>query len=204
MEDRIGATEKELQRLPALEKTVEGLAKEMRERHKELKAILEQMQEGRSRVSSLPTVTISTGKMKIQVEDEENEEDDDPPDEMEEGETLTVTRGEQRERIKLKKLEMPIFNGSDPDDGMFRAEMYFQLHKLTEEEKLTVAIISLEGRANKWYRWSENRRKFRSWANLKRRIFKKFLPTQQGSLCARFLAIKQETTVEEYCDRFVE
>lgn len=35
-------------------------------------------------------------------------------------------------------------------------------------------------------------------------MFKKFLPIQHGSLCARFLAIRQESTVEEYCDRFEE
>lgn len=35
-------------------------------------------------------------------------------------------------------------------------------------------------------------------------MFKRFLPTQEGSIWARFSLIKQETTVEEYCDRFEE
>lgn len=35
-------------------------------------------------------------------------------------------------------------------------------------------------------------------------MFKHFRPTQEGSLCARFLAINQLTTVEEYKEQFEE
>lgn len=33
-------------------------------------------------------------------------------------------------------------------------------------------------------------------------MFKRFRPSQEGSLCARFLAIKQEDTVAEYIKKF--
>lgn len=38
-------------------------------------------------------------------------------------------------RIKFK-VEMPVFNGEDPDSWLFRADIYFQIHKLTDAEKL--------------------------------------------------------------------
>lgn len=69
---------------------------------------------------------------------------------MEEGESSLGPKEEGKsDRIKLTKLEMPMFNGTDPDGWLFRAELYFQLHKLTDEEKLTVTVVSFEGRANK-------------------------------------------------------
>ena len=49
------------------------------------------------------------------------------------------------DRNKFKKVEMPIFNGDDPDSWLFRAERYFHIHKLTEFEKMIVSTISFEG-----------------------------------------------------------
>lgn len=99
---------------------------------------------------------------------------------------------------------MPVFNGDDPDEWLFRAERYFALNQLSENEKLLVGVVSFEGKVVHWYRWAKNRRKFRSWTVSKRRLFRRFLPSQHGSLCARFLSIRQEGTVEEYCQRFEE
>ena len=39
------------------------------------------------------------------------------------------------DRNKFKKVEMPVFTGEDLDSWLFRAERYFQIHKLTESEK---------------------------------------------------------------------
>ncbi|KAA0041084.1 histone-lysine N-methyltransferase ASHR1 isoform X3 [Cucumis melo var. makuwa] len=33
------------------------------------------------------------------------------------------------------KVEMPVYNGENPDSWLFRAERYFLIHKLTESEK---------------------------------------------------------------------
>ena len=65
---------------------------------------------------------------------------------------------------------MPIFNGDDPDSRLFRAERYFQIHKLTESEKMIVSTISFEGPALNWYRSQEEREKFVDWANMKERL----------------------------------
>lgn len=117
-----------------------------------MKAMLSQLMEGRARVASLSTLTeISKGKRKIRVEDTEDGTGD-PNEKMDEGESSLGPKNEGREeRIKLKKLEMPVFNGTDPDGWLFRVELYFQMHRLIEEEKLTVAVVCFEGRANKWY-----------------------------------------------------
>ncbi|KAA0066053.1 transposon Tf2-1 polyprotein isoform X1 [Cucumis melo var. makuwa] len=43
------------------------------------------------------------------------------------------------DRSKFKKVEMLVFNGEDPDAWLFRADKYFQIQKLTDSEKMTVA-----------------------------------------------------------------
>ncbi|KAA0042929.1 transposon Tf2-1 polyprotein isoform X1 [Cucumis melo var. makuwa] len=84
--------------------------------------------------------------------------------------------GEEKnsDQSKFKKIEMPVFNGEDPDVWLFRVDRYFQIHRLTDCEKMIVATISFEGPALNW----------------------------EGSICGQFLRIRQESGVEEYRNQF--
>ncbi|KAL0540685.1 hypothetical protein IC582_020695 [Cucumis melo] len=106
------------------------------------------------------------------------------------------------DRNKFKKIEMPIFTGEDPDSWLFRAERYFQIHRLTESEKLLVSTVSFDGPALNWYRSQEERDKFTSWSNMKERLLVRFRSNKDGTLSGQFLRIKQESTVEEYINLF--
>lgn len=106
------------------------------------------------------------------------------------------------DRSKFKKLEMPVFSEVDFDDWMFQAERYFDIHHLSDSEKATVSVISFTGKALAWYRWNDGRPPFRDWGDLKLRLFTRFGSSKNKSLCAKFLAIKQEGTVEEYIEAF--
>ncbi|XP_022154744.1 uncharacterized protein LOC111021922 [Momordica charantia] len=119
------------------------------------------------------------------------------------GETSTgKAEGPGVERNKFKKVEMPVFTGDDPNSWLFRAERYFEINHLSEEEKMTVTIISFEGAAMKWYCWSENRQPFADWNNLKTRMFERFSDSKDQNLLSRFLSIKKEGTVTEYRQTF--
>lgn len=78
------------------------------------------------------------------------------------------------DRNKFKKVEMPVFSGVDPDGWLFRAERYFHIHKLTELEKMTVAVISFDGVALDWYQAQEERDSFADWKNLKKQLLMHF------------------------------
>ncbi|KAA0063300.1 Ty3/gypsy retrotransposon protein [Cucumis melo var. makuwa] len=97
---------------------------------------------------------------------------------------------------------MPIFTGTDPDSWLFRADRYFKIHNLSDSEKLTVAVISFDGPALDWYRSQEEREAFKGWQDLKQKMLVRFRSICDGTLVGRFLTIKQETTVEEYRNRF--
>lgn len=75
---------------------------------------------------------------------------------------------------KFKKFEMPILSGTNPDLWLFKADQYFQIHKLTDLEKLTVVVISFNGAALDWYRSQEEHESFVNWANLKNRMLIRF------------------------------
>lgn len=99
---------------------------------------------------------------------------------------------------KFKKVEMPVFNGRDLNAWLFRADLYFSNHKLTKSEKMTVAVISFEGVALDWFRGKDEQTPFKDWKDLKDKLLVRFRSSKKGSARGQFLAIKQETTVEEY------
>lgn len=104
--------------------------------------------------------------------------------------------------MKFKRFEMPIFCGEKPDAWVYEAETYFDMHSLTELEKVKVSICTFDPDTVDWFRYAHNRKAILTWPELKKRIFDRFRPSQEGNLMSRFLAIKQETTVAEFRKRF--
>ncbi|WOH00778.1 hypothetical protein DCAR_0520153 [Daucus carota subsp. sativus] len=64
-----------------------------------------------------------------------------------------------------KKLDLPVFSGTNPDGWILRAERYFHFYRLCDEEQLEAAIVSLDGDALLWYQWEHGRRPIRRGRN---------------------------------------
>lgn len=64
----------------------------------------------------------------------------------------------------IRKLEMLIFSGEDPDGWLFQAKRYFDVNGLSEKEKLGAVGVSLDAEALSWLQWTEARTPFHSWA----------------------------------------
>ena len=50
-------------------------------------------------------------------------------------------------------LSYPFFYGTDPNGWVFRAEGFFDVNLMPENEKLEAAILSMEGEAIAWFQW---------------------------------------------------
>ena len=55
----------------------------------------------------------------------------------------------------VRRLELPIFDGTDPDGWVFRAERFFDLNVMTENAKLEAIILSMVGEAIAWFQWED-------------------------------------------------
>ncbi|XP_056686977.1 uncharacterized protein [Spinacia oleracea] len=105
---------------------------------------------------------------------------------------------------KYRKLDMPLFEGSDPDGWILRGEKYFDFYKLSETEKMDAAVVSMEGDALRWFTFESRRRPMRTWPELKARVLAKYRPTNAGTLHEQWLATTQTTTVAEYMRKFID
>lgn len=48
------------------------------------------------------------------------------------------------------KLDLPLFNGSDPDGWILRAERSFKFSGLRKTKKMETVVVSMEGDALRW------------------------------------------------------
>ncbi|EXB66634.1 hypothetical protein L484_024931 [Morus notabilis] len=97
--------------------------------------------------------------------------------------------------LGLRRLEMPLFEGDNPEGWLFRVERYFSVNRLTEEDKLSAAAICFKGDALAWFQWEDGRNPVRSWLELKRKLLDRFRSSQEGTALDKFLAIQQKGTV---------
>ncbi|TYK15159.1 transposon Tf2-1 polyprotein isoform X1 [Cucumis melo var. makuwa] len=202
-EERLDMVEQGILRLPLMEENVTLLSKTITEMNAQIDKQYQQQQvilkylEGILRDDSPGKQVVEGSSSKTQIEETTITALSNDPKIEEKTE-----EGPAMDRSKFKKVEMPIFTGTDPDSWLFRADRYFKIHNLSDSEKLTVAVISFDGPALDWYRSQEEREAFKGWQDLKQKMLVRFRSIRDDTLVGRFLTIKQETTVEEYRNRF--
>ncbi|KAF4394256.1 hypothetical protein F8388_005890 [Cannabis sativa] len=111
---------------------------------------------------------------------------------------------EHRRDCRLRRLELPILDGTDPEGWLLRADMYFTLPRFSNEEMLEATTISFEGKALTRYRWELRCRPIVLWEDLGLLVLNKFRNTSKGSLHEQFCLFRQEGSVEDYCEGFLE
>lgn len=55
-------------------------------------------------------------------------------------------------------MNLPTFEGHNPDGRILRAERYFKFYRSKEDEQVEDVVVSLDGDALIWYQWEHGRR----------------------------------------------
>nr|KAJ0228165.1 hypothetical protein LSAT_V11C100046520 [Lactuca sativa] len=105
---------------------------------------------------------------------------------------------------RFRKLDMPLFDGENPDGWILRAERYFNFYRLSEADKMEAAVVALEGDALLWYQWEHTRRPVTRWDEMKSLLLRQFRPGTAGTLHQQWLALIQSGSVLEYQRAFIE
>ncbi|KAL8105734.1 hypothetical protein AgCh_029503 [Apium graveolens] len=69
------------------------------------------------------------------------------------------------------KLDMPIFDGKDPDGWVLRVERYFNFYHMSEDEMLEAVAVAMKGETLRWYQWENKRHPIRRWVDLRQFIY---------------------------------
>lgn len=99
-------------------------------------------------------------------------------------------------------MEVPYFTGEDPYGWIYRAERYFEINHIPEEEKVLAASICFEGKALNWFQWWEARTERITWLALRRALLGRFQDAASENPYEVLMSLKQTQTVEEYREMF--
>ena len=61
------------------------------------------------------------------------------------------------------KLDVPRFDGSDPNGWLFRVEAFFDYHDTPNDLCLQIVSFHLEGHASAWFQWASRNNLLASW-----------------------------------------
>ncbi|KAH9778847.1 hypothetical protein KPL71_007489 [Citrus sinensis] len=104
--------------------------------------------------------------------------------------------------LRTMKLEVPKFDGTDPNGWAFRINEYFDFHGTSEDLRLCIVSFHLEGRASAWYQWMKANDLLTSWKdflqNLKFRFGASLYEDHQGNLSK----LTQKSSVAEFQTEF--
>ena len=115
-----------------------------------------------------------------------------------------VEFAQQRVDTTYKSVELPLFEGGNPDDWLFQIEKSFEHNNTPEYAKLEEALTCLRGSAIRWWRQAKFRERITNWVEFQERVLVRFKPCRGDTALDLLLNITQTGTVDEYRERFEE
>lgn len=92
----------------------------------------------------------------------------------------------------------PRFESGDPTYWLYKVRKYFEYHRTSEDGKLPLAILHLDGAAPSWFRWLQTNRQVRSWQEFVFQMQARFGPSPYDGPSTQLFRLYQSSTIEEY------
>ena len=105
-------------------------------------------------------------------------------------------------RQSVKKVELPMFMGEDPAGWITRAEVYFQVQETTDEVRIHLAQLCLEGGTIHFFNSLINEEEDLSWDQFKQALLDRYGGLGEGNAYDQLTALRQTNDVEQYIQDF--
>ncbi|MCI19842.1 retrotransposon gag protein, partial [Trifolium medium] len=83
-------------------------------------------------------------------------------------------RPQEESRLSGKKVKLPVFDGEDPVAWITRAEIYFDVQNTTEEMRVKLARLSMEGATIHWFNLLMETEDHLTWEKLKKSLIARY------------------------------
>jgi hypothetical protein len=106
------------------------------------------------------------------------------------------------------KLSFPEFNGTDADGWIIKAEKYYELVEkyyelvgVPNEQRVQIAVLYLEGKAEYWWRGTDCNPQTLLWHHFCRMVSDRFNQTFEYDIIRQFHQLKKIGSVMDYVDK---
>ena len=108
----------------------------------------------------------------------------------------------EESRLSWKKVKLPLFEGDDPVAWITRAETYFDVQNTTDEMRVKLARLSMEGSTIHWFNLLMETEDNLSWEKLKRGLIARYGGRRMENPFEELATLKQSGNVEEFVEAF--
>lgn len=110
---------------------------------------------------------------------------------------------EDRNFSLSRRMEIPLFDGTEAEGWILRIDQYFEIGDFTEADKMRAVRLCFTGEALSWYRWERNRNPFECWEQMKDRVLQQFSTVRDTSVGERLLSLRQTGSVKKFRKEFI-
>ncbi|XP_061373937.1 uncharacterized protein LOC133316226 [Gastrolobium bilobum] len=107
-----------------------------------------------------------------------------------------------RALLKFVKMEIPLFDGTNPDNWIFRSELFFDLQRVPPALKVQLAGLRMEGPASSWFQWSYKGGTIRSWTDFTKALRQRFGVKPHQNITGMLSKVTQTGTLKDYLFEF--
>ena len=100
------------------------------------------------------------------------------------------------------KLDVPRFDGFDPNGWLFRLEAFIYYHDTSKELRLQIVSFHLEGRATAWFQWASRNNLLASWSEFVTTVRHHFGLAVYEDFEGNLLKLTQNGLVLDFQDAF--
>ena len=104
--------------------------------------------------------------------------------------------------MKPIRIDVPRYDGGDPQGWIFKIQQYFNFHNAPEDERLQIAPLYFDGKALAWYQWCQKNTKIDSWSTFLKSLQVRFSPSKLEDYQQKLSKLVQVGTVLEYQEEF--
>ncbi|KAL0324565.1 UNVERIFIED_CONTAM: Transposon Ty3-G Gag-Pol polyprotein [Sesamum calycinum] len=102
----------------------------------------------------------------------------------------------------IHRMEFPLFNREEARIWVRRCNRYFQMIPIPEEQKVPLASVYMQGRAELWYQGHVEKRGVPTWSELTIIVLERFEDLDHERVVSEFNMLHQDTTVNAYLEKF--
>lgn len=108
----------------------------------------------------------------------------------------------EESRLSGKKVKLPLFEGDDPVAWITRAEIYFDVQNTTDEMRVKLSRLSMEGSTIHWFNLLMETEDNLSWEKLKKGLITRYGGRRLKNPFEELSTLKHRGSVEEFVEAF--
>ncbi|XP_061357352.1 uncharacterized protein LOC133301690 [Gastrolobium bilobum] len=110
--------------------------------------------------------------------------------------------GDPRSLLKFVKMEIPLFDGTNPDKWIFKTKLFFDLQRVPPELQVQLAGLRMEGQASSWFQWKYRSGTIRGWSEFTTALRQRFAVIPQKRVTGNLSKLSQTGTLKDYLFEF--